>query len=71
MFLCLAKFIDLHIKLNILLRHSMIGILLFFYHIGESKSQGAATGCPGASPSQTAMNIGISDSKLLLFCAVT
>ena len=51
--------ISIIIRLNNLLRHSMIGILLFFYHnIGESKSQGAATGCTGASPSQTAMNIG-------------
>ena len=34
----------------------MIDILLFFYRIGELNSQGAATGGPGTSASQTATN---------------
>ena len=42
--------------------HSMFGVLhvFFLYCIGGLTSQGAATGGPaaGASPSQTAMNIG-------------
>ena len=36
----------------------MISILLFFYCIGESKSQGAATDGSRASSSQTITNIG-------------